>query len=605
MAYKPIGEYGVIGDMHTIALVAIDGSIDWFCAPRFDSPSIFGAILDDKKGGYFRISPSSRRFTSRQFYFPESNVLVTRFSDGECVVQLADFMPIPESSSGSARTNSRTVIRHVTAIERGVTMKLECLPAFDYARSGHETRRVQTGIEFHPTSGPAVGLSITDHYVVVDKCVIAEFELKEGESKTFVLSTSERSDQPPTVLTPVMGEEVLKQTVDYWRRWLSHCNYQGRWRESVYRSVLTLKLLTYQPTGAVVAAGTTSLPEEIGGERNWDYRYSWIRDSAFSLYALMRVGLTDEARAFMEFIIKRVEQGGLNGPLDILYSIGGETPREMESLGHLDGYRGSRPVRIGNDASAQLQLDIYGELLDAVYLYNKYGTPISYDLWQAVREMLNWVVENWQQPDEGIWEVRGGRRQFVHSKLMCWVALDRGLRLANHRSLPADLDLWRRTRDEIHESILTQGWNAEIGSFVQYFGSDTLDASTLLMPLMFFISPSDPRMISTIKAVEKNLTRDGLVYRYDPQKSPDGLAGHEGTFTICTFWLVEALTRSGYLDDARWLFERMLGYANHLGLYSEEIGPTGDLLGNFPQAFTHLALISAAFNLDRALQKGS
>ena len=602
MSYKPIADYGIIGDMRTVALVGMDGSIDWFCAPDFDSPSIFGALLDDGQGGYFKIAPQSSHFTSRQFYFPESNVLVTRFSDGESVAQLVDFMPV---SSGIGQDGGgRRLVRHLTAIEDGISMKLECFPAFNYARTGHEIRAVPGGVRFNPESGHGCGLSLGDDHRQEGNGVVQKFDLTEGESRTFVLSTLEHSDDALTILTPEMGEELFRATVDYWRGWLSRCTYTGRWREAVYRSVLTLKLLTYRPTGAVVAAATTSLPEVIGGERNWDYRYTWIRDAAFTLYAFMRVGLTEEAGAFMDFIVGRVEQGGENGPLDILYGIRGETPRETKTLDHLDGYRSSRPVRIGNNPSTQLQLDIYGELVDTVYLFNKYGTPISYDLWRAIRQMLNWVVENWEQPDEGIWEVQGGRRQFVHSKLMCWVALDRGIRLADKRSLPADSEVWRKTRDEIYEAIQEHGWNDELQSFVQYFGSDTLDASTLLMPLMFFMSPSDPRMMSTLHAIQTNLTKDSLVYRYDPEKSPDGLSGQEGTFTICTFWLVEALSRSGHLDDARFLFERMLGYANHLGLYSEEIGPTGELLGNFPQAFTHLALLSAAFNLDRALGRG-
>ncbi|MCH8101708.1 MAG: glycoside hydrolase family 15 protein, partial [Chloroflexi bacterium] len=391
-------------------------------------------------------------------------------------------------------------------------------------------------------------------------------------------------------------------TTGYWRNWLSKCTYRGRWREVVYRSALTLKLLTYEPTGAIVAAPTCSLPEVIGGERNWDYRYTWIRDTAFILYAFMRIGLTDEAKGFMSFLERISAHPGSEGPLNLMYTIRGEAELTESEIPNLEGYMGSSPVRVGNGAHNQLQLDIYGEVMDSVYLYNKYGAPISYDLWSSLRKMLNWVVDNWERPDEGIWEVRGGRQHFVHSKLMCWVALDRGIRLAEKRSFPSDRQRWIEARDRIYEQVMERGWNKELGSFVQYYDSETLDASSLLMSMVFFMSPQDPRMLSTIDAIEKHLTHDSLVYRYDLEKAaPDGLAGEEGTFTICTFWLVEALTRSGRLDDARYLFERMLGYANHLGLYSEQIGVSGDLLGNFPQGFTHLGLISAAFNLDRAL----
>jgi len=399
--------------------------------------------------------------------------------------------------------------------------------------------------------------------------------------------------------------------VDYWHRWLAQCTYTGRWREMVYRSALCLKLLTFEPTGAIVAAPTCSLPEAIGGERNWDYRYTWIRDAAFTVYALMRIGFTEEAGRFMAWVEQRAHEPNPDGSLQIMYGIDGRHELPEEALEHLEGYRGSRPVRVGNGAYNQLQLDIYGELFDSVYLYNKYGAPISYDFWTHLRRLADYVCEHWQQPDEGIWEVRGGRRHFVYSKLMCWVALDRALRLADKRSFPADRARWLSARDEIYEEIMARGWSEELQAFVQSYDSDTLDASTLLMPLVFFVAPNDPRMLATLDAIDRppeqgGLVANSLVYRYDVAKSPDGLDGEEGTFNICTFWLVEALTRAGRtdqgrLDEARLVFERMLTYANHLGLYAEETGPRGEALGNFPQAFSHLALISAAFNLDRAL----
>lgn len=410
-------------------------------------------------------------------------------------------------------------------------------------------------------------------------------------------------------------ERIFAQTVDYWHRWLSQCTYKGRWREIVHRSALVLKLLTYAPTGAIVAAPTCSLPEGIGGVRNWDYRYTWVRDAAFTIYALMRIGFTTEAAEFMHWIESRIHELAADGSLQVMYGIDGRHHLTEETLDHLEGYRGSRPVRVGNGAYNQLQLDIYGELIDSVYLYNKYGAPISYDLWRELRRMVNFVAENWRRPDEGIWEVRGGARHFVYSKLMCWVALDRGLRLADKRSFPADRDRWLKVRDEIYEDLMANGWNEQRRAFVQSYGSDTLDAANLMLPMVFFLAPNDPRMIATLEAMMRppeqgGLLSNSLVYRYDTEHGIDGLDGEEGTFNICTFWLVEALTRAGRtdrskLDQARLIFERMLTYANHLGLYAEETGPRGEALGNFPQAFTHLALISAAFNLDRTLGGGA
>lgn len=407
---------------------------------------------------------------------------------------------------------------------------------------------------------------------------------------------------------------LFKKTVAYWRQWLSQSTYAGRWREMVHRSALILKLLTFEPTGAIVAAPTCSLPETVGGGRNWDYRYTWIRDAAFTLYGLMRIGFTEEAAHFMKWLEARCSEVGPEGLLQLMYGIDGRHTLTEEMLDHLEGYRGSRPVRIGNGAYNQVQLDIYGELMDSVYLYNKYGSPISYDLWTNLRALADWVCDNWRLKDHGIWEVRVGCEHFVYSKVMCWVALDRGLRLAAKRSFPADQDRWLKCRNQIYEDILASGWSPKREAFVQHYGSDALDAANLMMPLVFFMSPTDPRMLKTLEAVSRPPSRGGLVsnslvYRYNLRETADGLPEDEGTFNMCTFWLVEAMTRAGrlnrrHVDEARLIFEKMLGYANHLGLYAEETGPCGEALGNFPQAFTHLALISAAFNLDKALGSG-
>lgn len=599
----------MIGDMHTVALVGINGSIDWLCIPHFDSPSVFSALLDDKKGGRFRIAPVDDKVTYKQFYWPETNVLITRFLAPHGAAELTDFMPIGTGTPSGQHKHQ--LIRRVAAVRGSIEFTMECRPAFDYARAGHRTSTMEGGVTFE-SQDLTLGLTA---YTPLEKDgdgVVSRFTLHEGEVAVFVL----REVQPGSGCGVCMFEEeaevMFRQTVDYWRRWLSRCKYKGRWREIVHRSALALKLLTFAPTGAIVAAPTTSLPEEIGGERNWDYRFTWVRDSAFTIYAFMRLGFTEEAEQFMHFLTNITTQNnGNDPPLQIMYGIDSRSELDEEVLEHLEGYMGTKPVRTGNTAYRQLQLDVYGELMDAAYLFNKYGEPVSYDIWLSLRRLVDWVCENWQRKDAGIWEVRGREEHFVYSKLMCWVAVDRGLRLADKRSFPADRQRWIKVRDSIYEEIMAKGWNSSREAFVQYFGSNTLDAANLIMPLVFFLSPTDPRMIKTLEAVlmspEKGgLLANNLVYRYNVQDTADGLSGEEGTFNICTFWLVEALTRAGHfnaelLDEARLIFERMLGFANHVGLYAEETGNSGEALGNFPQAFTHLALISAAFNLDRAL----
>jgi GH15 family glucan-1,4-alpha-glucosidase len=521
-------------------------------------------------------------------------------------------MPIPE---GEDDPEKHRLVRIVSVVRGSMKFRAECRPAFNYARDDHEVKVIAGGAAFH---SPGLNLKL------VTKCELAkdgrggvtgEFELEAGESRAFVLQVAkpgEATEWPPE---EEEAREWFESTVRYWREWLSHCTYTGRWREMVHRSALVLKLLTYEPTGAIVAAPTCSLPESVGGERNWDYRYTWIRDAAFTLYALMRIGFTEEAAKFMSWIEARCHEMSAKGALQIMYGIGGEHELQERTLDHLSGYCGSKPVRIGNGACEQHQLDIYGELLDSIYLYNKYGSPISYELWQDVRRLLDWVCKHWREKDHGIWEVRGEPQHFVYSKVMCWVALDRGLRLADKRSLPGDLDTWMRNRDAIYEEVQESGWSEARQTFTQFFGGDSLDAANLILPLVFFISPTDPRMLKTLEAMRKapdegGLVSDSMVYRYNAQSHIDGLQGGEGSFNMCTFWLVEALTRAGrqdrrLLEQARLLFEKMLGFANHLGLYSEQTGNCGEALGNFPQALTHLAMISAAYNLDRAYGDGN
>lgn len=610
MNYQPIENYGLIGNMHTAALVGLNGSVDWLCFPHFDSPSVFCAILDDDKGGRFRIAPASdESVIHRQFYWPDTNVLITRFLSPDGVGEISDFMPVGLSEGDAGY---HTLIRSVHVARGSMRFRVECHPAFNYARDSHTTSISPEGVRF---DSPRLSLWLSSSVPLTQQgnMVTGEFTLHPGEMAVFALHGCDRDAEQPPQLLEQQGCALFNQTIEYWRQWLSRCTYTGRWREMVHRSALALKLLTFEPTGAIVASPTSSLPEEVGGERNWDYRFTWIRDAAFTLYGLLRIGFTDEASRFMGWIEDRCRDLNADGSLQIMYALDGSKNLEEITLDHLDGYKGSRPVRMGNGAATQLQLDIYGELMDSVYLYNKYGSPISYDLWRHLRQLINWVCDNWQRPDEGIWEVRGGRQQFTYSKLMCWVALDRALRLADKRSFPADRDRWLKVRDAIYEEVMSKGWNQKRQAFVQYYGSDSLDASNLMMPLVFFLSPNDPRMMKTLDAILKSpeeggLVADSLVYRYNNHESNDGLAGEEGTFNICTFWLVEALTRAGrhdpkYLRQARYMFEQILGYANHVGLYAEETGTRGEALGNFPQAFTHLALISAAFNLDRALGK--
>lgn len=599
MPYEPIQNYGVIGDLNTVALVGMNGAIDFMCFPRFDSPSIFAALLDDKRGGRFLLEPLLENVQHKQLYLPDTNILLTRFLATEGVVEISDFMAVESAC------RCHELVRRAKTIRGEIKYRILFQPRFDYARAAHHVECGEREYIFISDGADrtAVRLRASLPLEIRDGDGYAEFTLRAGESAAFIMDAAQPGDTPRPE-PQGYSSEAFKATVNYWRNWIGHSSYQGRWREMVNRSALVLKLLISQAYGSMVAAPTFGLPEAIGGQRNWDYRYTWIRDASFTLYALIRLGYTEEAAAFINWFEARCGELNPDGSLQVMYGIDGRHNLDESVLEHFEGYAGSRPVRIGNGAYTQLQLDIYGELMDSIYLYDKFGEPISYDLWKNLRRLTDWVCQNWRRPDEGIWEVRGGMHDFVFSRMMCWVALDRAVRLTRKRAFPAPIGDWIRTRDEIYEAVMESFWDPEWKSFVQFKGGRSLDASCLLMPLMRFISPVDPRWLSTLGMIEKNLVSDSLVYRYLNSLTPDfcdGLEGNEGTFCMCSFWYVECLSRSGDLQKARFFFEKMLGYSNHLGLYAEELGPRGEHLGNFPQAFTHLGLISAAYDLDRRL----
>ncbi|MBV7696304.1 glycoside hydrolase family 15 protein [Streptomyces sp. TRM70350] len=595
--YLPIAEHGLIGDLRSVALVGTDGTIDWYCCGAFDAPSVFAAILDTERGGCFELAAAVPA-KSKQFYFPDTNVLITRFFTEDGVGEVQDFMPI---SGESVEAERHRLIRRVLCVRGSIPFRARVAPRFDYGAQPH-TLRMVGDVAVFDSAELSLGLTATVPLEADGLDARADFKLAEGECAVFALDQV-GGDVAPRGCPSMEAELQFAATVAYWRRWLSASKYRGRWREMVHRSALTLKLLTYAPTGAIVAAPTTSLPEQLGGERNWDYRYVWVRDAAFCVYALLRLGFTGEAAEFMKFVTRHISPGDgkPSGPLQIMYGIDGRTDLPERELIHLEGHHGSTPVRVGNAAAEQLQLDIYGALIDSIYLYDKWAQPISSGQWDDVCSLVDWVCEHWDQPDEGIWETRGGRKNFLYSRLMCWVAIERAIRMANRRGLPADLVRWRGARDTIYRRIMSRGWSERRQAFVQHEDDEVLDAAVLMMPLTKFIAPTDPKWLSTLDALTQDLVSDSLVYRYDPVASPDGLRGDEGTFSICSFWYVEAMVHAGRVDEARLAFEKMLTYANHLGLYAEEISHTGEQQGNFPQAFTHLALISAAFNLDKAL----
>jgi len=599
MPYEPIEAYGLIGDMHAVALVSPRGSIDYLCLPRFDSPSVFAALLDDAKGGRFRIAPTRGGERVRQFYVPDTNILLTRFLSEDGVAEVTDFMPTPEAQ------HAHRLVRIVETVRGEVTFALACEPRFDYARAAHRVAIDGNRATF-ACEGPD-GLTLRLHggaalAATATRGVEATFTLAAGERLAFVLEVVPE-DAESVAAAPGYAERAFATTLRFWRHWMSRCRHDSRWPAALNRSALALKLLTSEPHGAIAAAATFGLPEGIKGERNWDYRYTWIRDGSLTASTLIDLGYRDEPRAFAGWLRDRL-MASPDGELQIMYGIDGRRDLREEVLDHLSGYKGSKPVRVGNGAYDQLQLDIYGEMLLFLERYDAAVAPIDLDFWSRLVTCADWVAANWDRADEGVWEVRGGRRRFLYSRLMDWVALERALRIAERRALPAPVARWREVRDVIHHEINARFWDGSRGVYVQYRDSTTLDASCLLMPLVGFVGPRDPRWLSTLDAIGRELVDDSLVYRYRTQEAAsDGLAGGEGTFSMCTFWYVDCLARAGRLEQARLIFEKMLHYAGPAGLYAEELGPTGEHLGNYPQAFTHLGLVGAARSLDAALDE--
>jgi len=590
---RKIDDHGVIGDLRTCALIANDGTIDYLCWPELDSPSVFAALLDSEEAGRFTLAPDWPQARRQQLYLPDTNILQTRWLADEGVAEITDYMPICDESSKVPR-----LVRRVKVVRGTATFQLVCAPRHDYARAETRAEMREGGVAFLAEGQPALRLSATLPLRCENQAAVAEFTLQSGEHAEFVFG----NDDDPHVET-ISTARCFQDTLDYWLRWSNHSSYQGRWREMVTRSALTLKLLTSHEHGSIAAATTFGLPEELGGERNWDYRASWIRDASFSMYALMRLGYVEEAHDFTRWVGRCVEHSHDDTPhLQVMYRLDSGTELHESELLNLSGYADSQPVRIGNDAWRQTQLDIYGELMDAIYLANKYGDAISHRGWLHVSSMIDYVCDNWNQPDAGIWEMRGQPEHFLHSRLMCWVALDRALRLGMKRSLPMPYDRWDRVRSEIRDDIWQNFWNAELGHFTATRGGTALDASMLLMPLVRFVSSTDPDWLATLDAIKANLVSDGLVRRYNISETPaDGLAGGEGAFVACSFWYVECLARAGRVQEAHFEFEKLLSYANPLGLYAEEFTERGYALGNVPQALSHLALISAAFFLNRKL----
>lgn len=582
-----IEDYALIGDCQTAALVARDSSIDWLCFPRFDAGACFAALLGTPEHGRWLLNPAGEVRTLRRRYREGTLILETEYETDAGAVTLIDFMP------------PRTVVPDLVRIVQGrrgqVPMRLELIIRFDYGGIVPWVRHIARGIR--ATAGPDTLYCRTDVELQGENLhTVADFTVSAGQRIAFTLTWSPTHRPEPEEKDP---EQSLRDTQDWWREWSDRCTYQGEWQEAVLRSLITLKALTYTPTGGVIAAVTTSLPEQLGGVRNWDYRYCWLRDTTFTLYALMAGGYIEEARAWREWLINAV--AGKPSEIQIMYGLAGERRLTEWELDWLPGYEGASPVRIGNAAYHQHQLDVYGEVMDALHLARRLGLPPDENAWRVQRALLDFLETDWERPDEGIWEVRGPQRHFTHSKVMAWVAMDRAVKAVENFGLEGPVETWRRLRQGIHDQICREGFDPELNAFVQYYGSKELDASLLMLPLVGFLSATDPRMWGTVEAIQRRLMRDGFVDRYPTFPEVDGLPRGEGAFLICTFWLADNLALQGRYAEAREIFERLLNLRNEVGLLSEEYDPNAKrLVGNFPQAFSHVGLINTARNLTRA-----
>ena len=599
-SYLPIADYGIIGNLHTTALISKHGNIEYLPFTRFDSPTVFGSLLDKKNGGFFKIDVLNDNTNYKELYLPDTAVLITRYLTEDGIAEVTDYMPLPEHEKHFS------LVRRLKGIKGEHKFRIEIKPAFNYGKSGTVIEKTVNGHLLKSSDANGCNIRVLDdiEFSIHDGSLIAEVTIKARDEINIVLEAFSgdhikgREESMDYYLT-----QSFDHTVSFWRNWVSRSTYNGRWQDIVNRSAITLKLLTSLLYGSTVAAATFGLPESPGGDRNWDYRFTWIRDAAFTMYSFLQLGYSAEAGKFIDWILQRCSEIENADDLRLMYRVDGSTDLEEQELDNLEGYENSKPVRIGNQAFEQFQLDIYGELIDTIYIYNKNAEPITYEFWQNIMKFIDFVCDNWKMKDHGIWEVRGEQQEFLISKVMSWVALDRGILIAENRSFPAPLEKWRKARNEIYNDVYNNYWNPEKQAFVQYRGSDVLDASALLIPLVRMLSPKEPRWISTLRVIENELVTDSLVYRYRiGQGASDGFGDEEGTFSMCSFWYIECLAKSGEIDRAVLCFEKMLGYANHLGLFSEQISIKGELLGNFPQAFTHLGLISAAHQLKSLLQ---
>ena len=587
----PIEGYGVIGDTHTAALVGANGSIDWLCLPRFDSEACFASLLGDEKNGYWKISPSGSLRRSSRRYHMDTLVLETEFETETGSVVITDCMPI--------REDHPQVVRVVRGVSGTVDMRMDLVIRFGYGSLVPWVRRM--GSLLVAVAGPnALALWTPVETKGADMTTVAEFTVVAGQTTPFVLTWFPSNEDPPR---PVDARYAIEDTEMWWQDWSADFEFDGPWRDAVLRSLITLKALTYHPTGGIVAAATTSLPETVGGVRNWDYRYCWLRDATLTLTALLQGGFHEEALDWRDWLLRAV--AGDPEEMQIMYGPAGERRLDEWEADWLGGYEGSKPVRIGNAASGQFQLDVYGEVLDALYLGCSLGDPLNLSAWDFQKVLIDFVSRCWTDPDDGIWEVRGPRRHFTHSKVMAWVAVDRAIRTAEQQGLEGPLEDWKKLRDTMHAEILDKGYNERRGAFTQYYGSDDLDASLLMIPLVQFLPPDDRRVVSTVEAIQRELTEDGFVLRYNASAAHDvdGLEGHEGAFLACSFWMADCLHMIGRSDEATELFERLIGLRNDLGLLSEEYDARlGRQVGNFPQAFSHVSLVNTAYRLSGRAQ---